>query len=117
MTAVLSFLAKHWGLAAALVVVAALAGGLWHVLSLRTENDRLTLALADSKAQAQALADSLEANRLALDRREAENAALAKEKAQAVDALKAAYGASEEACAWSEEPIPPAVLEALGCAL
>ncbi|MDR2611677.1 MAG: hypothetical protein LBG06_02170, partial [Deltaproteobacteria bacterium] len=73
-------------------------------------------SLADTRAQVLSLSASLEANRRALVSREAENLALAAERAQAREALKAAYGSSEEACAWSGERIPDAVLEALGCA-
>ncbi|MDR2612870.1 MAG: hypothetical protein LBG06_08615 [Deltaproteobacteria bacterium] len=114
MTAVLAFLSRYWQLIAVAVAALAISAVFHLALSLKAENDLLRNCLAESRAHAYSLSSSLEANRRALASREEENLALAAERAQAYEALKAAYGSSEETCAWSGERID-AVLEALGC--
>ncbi|MDR1040258.1 MAG: hypothetical protein LBR80_08860, partial [Deltaproteobacteria bacterium] len=79
------------------------------------ENADLRASLKASQVRAASLEYDLKANMAALVEREADNRELARRYDKDLAALRAAFAATPEACAWSEDKIPDSVLEALGC--
>jgi hypothetical protein len=113
---ILAYLLKHWKTVAAGAAAFALTAVLLQLVTLRRENEALQAQVATVTVQAERLAVSLAGNQKALVEREADNKALAERHAKDLAALRAAFAQDPEACSWSQEKIPEAVLEALGCA-